>query len=124
MEDEIKIGDKIKIVCESGHSSNAIIYLGEKAIPCVEKVEIEILPNKPIRAKLNVQSLKIDFEAALSEIRQKNYHADDIKKIIDKLPDMDKWREGKRDKCYEAMDEIINIFYPDGYRPMGDDNGN
>ena len=115
---DLEVDDKIRIISEDGFSHNAKIFVGEKEFRYAEKVDIEIVPNSLIKAKLKVSSTKLDIEAAVSEIEKEKKISERIKAVIDKLPDQNKsWKGiGKRDKGYEALFDIIDILYPDGDR--------
>lgn len=114
---DLVVDDKIRIISEDGFSHNAKIFVGEKEFRYAEKVEIEIVPNSQIKAKLKVSSTKLDIEASVLEIKEEQKTSEMIKAVIDKLPVPDKWKGlDKRDKAYEAIFYIIDILYPDGDR--------
>lgn len=114
---DLEVDDKIRIVSEDGFSHNVKIFVGEKEFRHVEKIDIEIVPNSLIKAKLKVSSTKLDIEAAVFEIEKERSISGKIKSIIDKLPEPKKWKGiGKRDKAYEAIFDIIGVLYPNGDR--------
>lgn len=117
---DLEVEDKIQIISEDGFSHNTKILVGDKEFRYVEKVDIEIVPNSLIKAKLKVTSTKLDIKAAVSEIEKEKKVSERIKAIIDDLPqDPKKWKTiAKRDKAYEAIFSIIDILYPNGDRVL------
>ena len=80
--DEVKIGDKVRIVCPDGNSNNATVSIDGQALKWVTGVNIRISPDSFAKAELKMIAPVIDCEATITKIIDDNPKLNEIRKII------------------------------------------
>lgn len=84
---EIKVGDKVKIVCKNGDSSSTKIYHKGKRLDFVTSIQINISSdNNSAEAKIGVMTPVIELDnVKISEIMDHHPKVKSIEKIIGKM---------------------------------------
>lgn len=85
----IKEGDKIRIVCKDGDSNSASITHDGKELNYLTGCKIDISAGEQVKATLGMISPVIDAEATIIEIIDMNPKLEEIKRIINDMPDPD-----------------------------------